>query len=242
MSFIENLAFRFRNNKLLILLVRPLWRLRGEYRIKRDIKSLQKNGPLFLHKVKEIFDQNNIEYWLEFGTLLGAYREHGLIKHDYDLDIGVFFENTTRIASLFEKEGIKLRYEYKVGEDGKKGFLQTFDFKGIRLDIYYYHKENGEVFCNTFTPFTDEHRSLTEYQVKHVRRCINGIGTIKLFGEMYSVPSNIEECLVESYGKNYMIPDPNYDGEKYISDGIVHKQHVFYYPYEERVGILRSWE
>ena len=32
--------------------------------------------------ITEEFDKNNIPYWLDYGTLLGAYRDFTLISHD----------------------------------------------------------------------------------------------------------------------------------------------------------------
>jgi hypothetical protein len=36
-----------------------------------------------------IFEAHNITYFLESGTLLGAFREHAVIRHDTDVDLGI---------------------------------------------------------------------------------------------------------------------------------------------------------
>ena len=48
--------------------------------------------PITYQIVKEALDHNNIEYWLDAGSLLGAYRDGKMIPHDLDIDFAVFEE------------------------------------------------------------------------------------------------------------------------------------------------------
>jgi phosphorylcholine metabolism protein LicD len=36
-----------------------------------------------------VLDRLGVEYWADFGTLLGMYREKDIIKHDNDVDVVV---------------------------------------------------------------------------------------------------------------------------------------------------------
>lgn len=47
----------------------------------------------FYKKQKIALDSENVLFWLDYGTLLGAYREHDFIKHDFDLDIGLWLKD-----------------------------------------------------------------------------------------------------------------------------------------------------
>ncbi len=53
-----------------------------------------------LKQLKGILDENGIEFWLESGTLLGAIREGGFIKWDYDIDIGTWDINLPKMKKL----------------------------------------------------------------------------------------------------------------------------------------------
>lgn len=50
-----------------------------------DISFNQARSILF--KAKELLESQNIKFYLIYGTLLGAIREHSFISHDYDVDI-----------------------------------------------------------------------------------------------------------------------------------------------------------
>ena len=49
-------------------------------------KRLQKYGYNILNEIDNLFSYNNIEYFAEFGTLLGIVREKQLLLHDTDID------------------------------------------------------------------------------------------------------------------------------------------------------------
>lgn len=56
-------------------------------------------------KFFEILENNEIQYWLEYGSFLGYIRHHGIFPWEYDMDIGVTseeFAKIQKIATLFE--------------------------------------------------------------------------------------------------------------------------------------------
>ncbi|GLD96318.1 hypothetical protein PINS_up005001 [Pythium insidiosum] len=53
-----------------------------------------------LTKTTTIFQRNQIEYWLDKGTLLGVHRDHGLIPWEYDVDLGVMNATCDDISKL----------------------------------------------------------------------------------------------------------------------------------------------
>ena len=57
-----------------------------------------------LIEVDKICRKHDIQYWLDFGTLLGAVRHGGFIPWDDDLDITVLRKDYKRLRELLKKE------------------------------------------------------------------------------------------------------------------------------------------
>ena len=72
-------------------------------------RRLQKYGIEVLQDITRIFEDNNILYCLDWGTLLGIIRENGFIKHDDDIDITVLDKNITpeQLLKILMEKGCK---------------------------------------------------------------------------------------------------------------------------------------
>lgn len=80
----------------------------GEYREGFYVESMMKRAWAAQIEVLEVLDQicrkHNIQYFADWGTLLGAVRHKGFIPWDDDIDIAMKREDYQRFLSAFSKE------------------------------------------------------------------------------------------------------------------------------------------
>jgi len=67
----------------------------------KDIQNLETELISFIDNVCTKY---NLEYWLDYGTLLGAKRHEGFIPWDDDTDLGMMREDFEKIFPLLKKE------------------------------------------------------------------------------------------------------------------------------------------
>lgn len=93
-----------------------------------------------------VFDQicteNNIPYWLEGGSLLGALRHGGVIPWDCDADVDIFAQDVPKLFTLahtFEKYGIQL-----IVSNENARLVLTEGNTTIYVDIFIMDYEDGK--------------------------------------------------------------------------------------------------
>ena len=65
-----------------------------------------------LKEFAELCDKYGIEYWLDFGTLLGAVRHKGFIPWDDDVDLGIRYEDREKILNMLAENNMKAKVEF----------------------------------------------------------------------------------------------------------------------------------
>lgn len=128
-----------------------------------DLKRVQEIDSEILNTVVDICDKHNIQYYLFYGTLLGAVRHQGPIPWDDDIDIAMKREDYNNFIRVAEKE-LDSRFNLKImgsGPDaavseikiGKKGTVycmpgaEEFNIMNqVQLDIFLldYAKQIGK--------------------------------------------------------------------------------------------------
>lgn len=159
--------------------------------------------------VKNILKNTNIVWYIENGTLLGAFRNNSFIKHDDDFDIAILYDNNMKENLLIDynliKEKLPREYGIRLTEsyclkieifDKQYGKYNLFgdhyqgaDFHHVTVDLQVYQLNNNEYtrlyysMMNTIIP-TD----------------IFPLKSIKLYNEDFPIPNNTEKVLKDQYG------------------------------------------
>lgn len=127
----------------------------------------------------DILDKNNIPYWIDFGTLLGAVRDNKVIAWDDDSDICVDEKHRGAILRAFRREKgdkfvlyPKAANKYQVIANGWNTKRKT----KFQTDIFFWKKKNNEyhsdysmIVNNGATPIPSEF--VTENNLERIQMC-----------------------------------------------------------------------
>jgi phosphorylcholine metabolism protein LicD len=156
-----------------------------------------------------ILSTAKIEYWIDQGTLLGAYRHGKFIARDSDTDIGI--KNEEQFESLHELLKSKLPNSYDCERKGNhcKGyriwlktggtFKGTFEEREIQWPLvccdvmFYKYNERDETYVQQYQGFGVDTFFIPE-------TVIFPLDKIEFEGSMYPCPTSIEEYLEIQYG------------------------------------------
>jgi len=162
-----------------------------------------KNGQqalVMLRTVTDLLDSNNIDYWLEGGTLLGVVRENRLLPWDNDLDISIKEEEWPKLEKVLSK--IKYLIDTKQFKRDvspfKKGVTRIVK---VRTRRFYFFR--GEITLDIFIKFKKD--DTYHWQVGNKPKSVpahfyNKIVTHSFAGKDYKIPENYTEYLTHRYG------------------------------------------
>lgn len=171
--------------------------------VELKVKKTHRLREMALHTI-DSFNKHGVEYWVDYGTLLGIIREGDIIKHDNDVDLCVINskDNHDRIYKSFEYMYRKYpdKYKFTVNGWGAYRVHTLFDklIPTLLTDVYITKKTNnmyvdptGKVPCEL-------------------------VGNCKMIpwkGIMVRAPEKSHEVLVWRYGEDYMTPKKGKKGK-----------------------------
>lgn len=155
--------------------------------IYQNIKPItEEDGQLILETTKKLFDEIGLEFYLAYGTLLGAVRDKGIIPGDEDVDVMVKDETTlyNNLPTLYEK-GLKVvrvvrsgMYSFRINE---RCYIDVYIIRPLRHSLW-------SIYCYA-----------VNYHAQP-KRFFDKIQEISFLGGVYKCPHDPEQLLTWLYG------------------------------------------
>ena len=139
----NNIYNYYKNNRLDITSLPPA---------EGDARKLQLANLALLKELDYVCRQNELTYWIDFGTLLGAVRHKGFIPWDDDIDVGMLRKDYDKIIDAFNKSSRNPDI-YATYWGSKKNSCQYY----IRIE----HKKLRDLYVDIF-PYDFYGKTLTE--------------------------------------------------------------------------------
>ena len=170
------------------------------------------NMNKFLFFFLNLCKKQNIYLFPFFGTLLGLYRDGGVINYDNDIDFALIKnQNTYKILKFLSDNNFTKILDCTIVETNQLT-LEKYKNKDFEIDIFYLYEEN-----DYFYFFDNESNSglSTIEEINNniiVNPYLNKISkfeikTLFLNNLFFLAPSNPKLLLTELYGDKFMIPD-----------------------------------
>lgn len=118
-------------------------------RVKFEIQArrMKRDGLAMLKEADKVFTEAGVQAFLTYGALLGAYRDHGFISYDPDIDLGVLADELPEdIQARMEKHGFRLYRANCLNDADRTKFEMTYEYKKLHLDIFVYFKEGNDFY------------------------------------------------------------------------------------------------
>ncbi len=148
-----------------------------------------------LPEVCRVFEAAGIDYWCDFGTLLGYYREGDIIRGDKDVDLSALVTEKPKIVALadvFKSRGYVLTDR---GGRARK-LLRIHDARTwYHVDVYPYETD-GDLLRSVISSPTED------VPARLVARRVG----VPFLGATLQVPEDVPALLTYRYGPGFMRP------------------------------------
>ncbi|GHV08878.1 hypothetical protein FACS189485_20870 [Spirochaetia bacterium] len=175
-----------------------------------------------LLKIKEIFDKHKLDFYLAYGTLLGAVRDKGFIKGDEDIDIYITDEEKLlSIIPELHNNDIKL-FRYK------KKYCSFIYTDRCYIDIYFlkpYKFSFFGLYCLSLAGYATPKKYFKETE------------EIEFLDALFKCQKSPQKILQFWYGKTWNVPIRGHKGypyEVYLS--------IFYKKFKRLVKLLIGYK
>ncbi len=195
-----------------------------------NLRQIQLKVLDLLINIKNICEQNNLCYWLDFGTLLGAVRHKGFIPWDADADISMiredylklipilkqFFANSDFIVREFYGGHCQLRIQDKNNIIGIDIFPVDYLYIDKNLNNEEKFKLNNKIknANNLFRAYTSFNTIFKIYKNEKNRSIISNITKEKILNKKDNINTEKDKTIL-FYGIDYPHDNDNFNPIEY---------------------------
>lgn len=104
--------------------------MKKNYKRKLQLKILE-----IVKYIDKLCEENNIEYYLLYGSALGAVRHEGFIPWDDDFDIGMTYENYLKFIEVCKEKLDTKKYFLQTSENEKNYYLSFMKMRDITTTL-----------------------------------------------------------------------------------------------------------
>lgn len=196
-------------------------------------EAFKKEGLQTYLTLANALNQEGIVFWLEYGTLLGYYREHDFIPHDVDLDVSANLEDAEKVKDALEHAGFELIRTYRTNDGDGLEHCYRLEGYTVTIDVFYHQHDDKHTWCYGFRPANgiNPHIANTDlkFACKRVVFPYAGLMKTEFKGVQVYVPTNTAEHLASHYGEDFMIPNPKFSNSMTLN--------VEWYEYEQKPSV-----
>jgi len=164
-----------------------------------------KNRWKFLLEVKSVLDKAEIPFWIDFGTLLGFYRQGDFLETDPDIDLGIkrkYQDKVIEIAPELSKIG-KVITRVDIGNGRYLAGYKIYR-DDLWIDIAFFWECEGKYILPI---------SQWEKVMVFKKEYYDNLTDLEIKGVKFKMPEKIEEYLILHYGEDWRRPFKK--GEEY---------------------------
>ena len=207
-------------------------------RLKFNVQArrMRNSGLQMLREADIVLSQLGLKPFLTYGALLGAYREHGFISYDPDIDLGILAEDIPDNLHQKMAEAGFVLYKQGVLADRKTVFEETYIYKKLHLDIFYYFRDGDDLYSTIArkheTKEWKEANATDGFPCDRSYVPASDFERREFLGLQIYMPVKTDEWLRAIYSDSYMTPIKNWDAKNYQTR-IVHTPERSYRKYFE---------
>jgi len=150
-----------------------------------------------------LLESHNVHFWLDFGTLLGAYRNRGFIPGDNDIDISLFAEDYWKVKKILELT------EWKFKGIWRRELAVYDENIDYHIDLFFYERTAEEVCFYTYLKNHLTEDISVESKVSFVPTLLDRFTKIKFLNHEFIIPADTDEYLTAQYG-DWRHPNPDW--------------------------------